>query len=113
MDDFIGRLVARVGVDRVAAAQADGILQFLTAHALPAPMHALVDRAFAIDAPPAAPVRSMRSSSPRSFGRHVIPAALGMGLTQDIGPAVAAFTRETAGDNAVGRMVGAVPGRSA
>jgi len=112
MDDFIGRLVADAGVDRAAAEQAAGIPQFLTEQTPTATMRVRVRRDFAIDAAPPTPVSSTCSSSPRSFGRQNMPAALGMGRTQDIGPATTSFTRETAGDGAVGRMVGAVPGCS-
>jgi hypothetical protein len=114
MDDFIGCLVADAGVDRAATEQAAGILQFLIEQAPTASTRArIIHHGFGVSATTPASVSSTRSSSPRSFGRHVMPAVLGMGGMQGIGPVTTSFTRETAGDHAVGRMVGAIPGRSA
>ena len=110
MDDLIGRLVADAGADRAAEGQAAGILQFLTEQALIAAMRARIHRS--LGAAPTTVASSTCSSSPRSFGRQIMPAALGMGRTQDIGPATTSFTRETAGDRAVSHTAGAIPGRS-
>jgi hypothetical protein len=113
MDDFIGCLVADAGVDRAASEQAAGVVQFLIEQAPTASTRGRIHHAFGVSAATPAAVSSTCSSSPRSFGRHVMPAVLGMGRMQGIGPVTTGFTRETAGDHAVGRMVGAIPGRSA
>ena len=111
MDDFIGRLIADACVDRAAATQAAELPQFQIQKAPAARLSALMLPVLSTDVVVLSAVSSACSRSPRRFGRRVSAAGLGMGPMQGIAPATTSFTRETAGDDAAGVLVGASPGR--
>jgi len=115
MDELIGRLVADVGLDRAAAEKAVGIiLDFLVKEGpadkvqpllakLPG-AEALAQKAAAEDAGGAAMAGVMGA------GMRMMSAGLTMGQVQSVTRAVIAYTREQAGEDAVGEIVGAIPG---
>jgi hypothetical protein len=112
MDGLIGRLIADAGVDRAAAAQAVGIRQF-PVEATPANSTVVVLRLVGVEGTTASAVSSTRSSSPRSCGRRLTVAELATHPLQGIAPATTSFAQQIAGDDAVGDIAGAIPGRSA
>src|SRR5262245_45893511 len=109
MDDFIGRLIADACVDRTAATQAVAVSQFRIGKAPTARPYAFVRHVFGTDAVVLSAVSSACSRSPRRFGSRIPAVGLGMGPSQR--SATARLTRETAGDDAAGDIVGASPGR--
>jgi hypothetical protein len=97
MDDLIGRLGAHSGVDRAAAEKAVGvILQSLLNEAPTAKVRALIRHVPGADATMPASSSSLRS--PR------------MDQVQAITSETLKFAREQAGEDAVGKVVGAIPG---
>ena len=117
MDDLIGRRVATAGVDRTAAAKAVGIiLQFLSKEALTDTVCAPLGHVRGINAALPATSLSLRSPgmpgamSPMEVGRRLMPAGLSMRQIQTVTSKTLKFTREKAGDGAVGDFVGAIPG---
>jgi hypothetical protein len=111
MDDYIGRLIADACVDRAAATQAAELPQFRIRKASTARPCAFIRSVFSADVVVLSAASSACSRSPRRFGSRVTAAGLGMGPMQGIVPATTSFTRETAGDDAAGALVGASPGR--
>ena len=90
MDDLIGRLVANAGVDRTSAEHTVGIiLQFLVKEGPTENVRALIESMPGADA-------AMLASSPRQI--------------QTVARQTLSFTRDNAGEDAVGAIVGAVPG---
>jgi hypothetical protein len=117
MDDLIGRLVANAGVDRTAAEKAVGIiLQFLLKEGPAEKVRALLQRVPGADV--TLPEPSSRLRSPGTLGAiglmHVggqlTAAGLSMGQIEAVIRETLRFARETAGDDAVGDIVGAIPG---
>jgi hypothetical protein len=96
MDDLIGRLGAHAGVDRAAAEKAVGvILQSLLNEGPAAKVRALIRHVPGADATVSASSSSLRS--PRMDQVQAITETL-------------KFAREQAGEDAVGKVVGAIPG---
>ena len=118
MDDLIGRLVANVGVDRTAAEKAVGIiLQFLLKEGPTDKVRALIRYMPGADA--AMPASSSSLRSPRMFGAigglmevgsQLMAAGLSMDQIQAVTSETLKFAREKAGEDAVGEVVGAIPG---
>jgi hypothetical protein len=117
MDELIGRLVANVGVDRAAAEKAVAIiLQFLVQEGPADKVQDLVDKlpgaAAAIQA--AAPADNgaggMFGSGVMAAGTRMMAAGLSMGQVQAVTRETIAFARERVGEDAVGEIVGAIPG---
>jgi F420-0:gamma-glutamyl ligase len=96
MDDLIGRLVAHAGVDRTAAEKAAGVIvQFLSNEGSTEKVRALIRHMPGADA--AMPASSSSLRSPR------------IGQSQAVTTETLTFSREKAGDDAVGKVVGALP----
>jgi hypothetical protein len=118
MDDLIGRLVTTTGVDRTAAEKAVGIiLQFLLKEGPTEKVNALIQHMPGADAAMLASQPS--SSSPSLFGAvgglmgvgtQMMAAGLNMGQIQAVTRETMSFARENAGEDAVGEIVGAIPG---
>jgi len=117
MDELIGRLVANVGVDRATAEKAVGIiLDFLVKEAPPDKVQPLIDKlpgvqAF-IDAQQAESSGMFAMGGLMGAGTKLMGAGLSMGQVQGVTKEVIAFAREKIGDDAIGEIVGAIPGLS-
>jgi hypothetical protein len=117
MDELIGRLVANVGVERIAAEKAVGIiLDFLRKEGPPDKVQTLIDRFPGADAL----LQAQHADSGGGIamdgimgaGTKMMAAGLSMGQVQSVTREVMAFAREKAGEDAVGEVVGAIPGLS-
>jgi hypothetical protein len=118
MDELIGRLVADVGIDRVAAEKAVGIiLDFLVKEGPVDKVQPLLAKL------PGAEDLIQKAASENgggllggamggvmSAGMRMMSAGLSMGQVQSVTRAVIAYTREKAGEDAVGEIVAAIPG---
>ena len=116
MDELVGRLVANVGVDRGAAEKAVAIiLDFLRKEGPPDKAQALIDLLPGVEA-----LLAQQSESGGGFpmsgimgaGTKMMSAGLSMGQVQDVTRETIAYAREKIGDDAVGEIVGAIPGLS-
>lgn len=119
MDELIARLVANVGVDRVAAEKSvDIILGFLRKEGPPDKVQALIDRL-----PGAAALMQGQQDAGAGggmfamggimgAGTKMMAAGLSMGQVQGVTKEVIAYSREKAGEDAIGEIVGAIPGLS-
>lgn len=118
MDELIARLVANVGVDRGAAEKAVGIiLDFLVKEGPPDKVQALIDKLpgaqAAVDAQKEADAGGMFAMGGlMGAGTKMMSAGLSMGQVQGVTKEVIAFAREKLGEDAVGEIVGAIPGLS-
>ncbi len=120
MDELIGRLVANVGVDRVTAEKAVSIiLDFLRKEGPTDKVQALIDRLPGADAL----LQSHQSSETSGIGMFamggimgagtkLMSAGLTMGQVQGVTREIIGYARERAGEDAVGEIVGAIPGLS-
>jgi hypothetical protein len=118
MDDFIGRLVANTGVDRTAAEKAVGIIvRFLFKEGPTEKVRALIRVMPGADA--AMLAADPGSSSPSLFGAlggqmgvggELMAARPSMGQIQAVTRETMSFVREKAGEDAVGEIVGGIPG---
>ena len=121
MDELIARLVADVGIDRATAEKAVGIiLEFLVKEG-PAdkvqPLLAKLPGAEAVMQRAAtesdsAGLMAGAMGGVMGAGMRIMSAGLSMGQVQSVTRAVIAYTREKAGEDAVGEIVAAVPGLS-
>ena len=122
MDELIGRLVADIGIDRAAAEKAVGIiLDFLVKEGPAEKVQPLLAKL------PGAEALMQKAASEggglgglmggamggvMGAGMHMMSAGLSMGQVHSVTRAVIAYTREKAGEDAVGEIVAAVPGLS-
>ena len=121
MDELIARLLADVGIDRATAEKAVGIiLEFLVKEG-PAdkvqPLLAKLPGAEAVMQRAAtesdsAGLMAGAMGGVMGAGMRMMSAGLSMGQVQSVTRAVIAYTREKAGEDAVGEIVAAVPGLS-
>ena len=120
MDELIARLVANVGIDQNAAEKAVGIIfEFLRKEGPPEKVQALIDRLPGAEELMEAQ-EGLDASGGGMFamgglmgaGTKMMAAGLSMGQVQGVTREVIAFAREQAGDEAVGEIVGAIPGLS-
>jgi len=121
MDELIARLVPDVGIDRATAEKAVGIiLEFLVKEG-PAdkvqPLLAKLPGAEAVMQRAAtesdsAGLMAGAMGGVMGAGMRMMSAGLSMGQVQSVTRAVIAYTREKAGEDAVGEIVAAVPGLS-
>jgi hypothetical protein len=116
MDELIGRLVANAGVDRAAAAAAVGIiLQFLVKEGPQDKVQDLIARtpgaAEAIaNAPQDSDSGGMFGGGVMAAGTRMMAAGLSMGQVQAVTRETISYAREKIGEDAVGEIVGAIPG---
>jgi hypothetical protein len=116
MEELIGRLVANVGVDRTAATTAVGIiLQFLMKEGPADKVRALIDKMPGAEAamqstPPDQNSGGMFGGGIMAAGTRMMAAGLSMGEVQAVTRETIAYAREKAGEDAVGEIVGAIPG---
>jgi len=115
MDELIGRLIANVGIDQTTAQKSVGIiLQFLLKEGPADKVQGLLAKLPGADA-------LIQSAPPDegggTFGGGVLAAGtrmmatgLSMGQVQAVTRETIAFAREKAGEDAVGEIVGAIPG---
>ncbi len=115
MNELIGRLVAELGLDRAVAEKAVGIiLAFLIKEGPADKVKAL------LDGMPGAEAAAQASGGGGGFGMGGIMGAgaalMGLGLSmpqvQAVTKTVMGYARETAGEDAVWEIVGAIPGLS-
>jgi len=119
MDELIARLVADVGIDRATAEKAVGIiLEFLVKEGPADKVQSLLAKL------PGAEAVMQRAASEgeaggmmaeamggvMGAGMRMMSAGLSMGQVQSVTRAVIAYTREKAGEDAVGEIVAAIPG---
>jgi len=119
MDELIARLVADVGIDRAAAEKAVGIIfEFLLKEG-PAdkvqPLLAKLPGAEAVmqkaaSESDAGGAMAGAMGGVMGAGMRMMSAGLSMGQVQSVTRAVIAYTREKAGEDAVGEIVAAIPG---
>jgi hypothetical protein len=119
MDELIARLVADVGIDRAAAEKAVGIiLEFLVKEG-PAdkvqPLLAKLPGAEAVMQKAASEndtggMMAGAMGGVMGAGMRMMSAGLSVGQVQSVTRAVIAYTREKAGEDAVGEIVAAIPG---
>ena len=121
MDELIARLVADVGIDRATAEKAVGIiLEFLVKEGPADKVQPLLAK---LPGAEAVMQRAATESDSASLmagamggvmgaGMRMMSAGLSMGQVQSVTRAVIAYTREKAGEDAVGEIVAAVPGLS-
>jgi hypothetical protein len=116
MENLIGRLVANVGVDRSAAEKSVGIiLDFLVKEGPADKVQALIDKLPGVQA-----LLANQSEGAGGFsmggimgaGTKMMSAGLSMGQVQAVTRETIAYAREKIGDDAVGEIVGAIPGLS-
>jgi hypothetical protein len=120
MDELIGRLVANIGIDRQAAEKAVGIIfEFLLKEGPADKVKALLEHL-----PGAEELMEAQGGIDASggggfalggimgAGTKMMAAGLNMGQVQGVAREVIAYAREQAGDEAVGEVVGAIPGLS-
>jgi hypothetical protein len=119
MDELIARLVADVGIDRATAEKAVGIiLEFLVKEGPADKVQPLLAKL------PGAEAVMQRTASENESGglmagamggvmgagMRMMSAGLSMDQVQSVTRAVIAYTREKAGEDAVGAIVAAIPG---
>ena len=120
MDELIARLVANVGVDQDAAEKSVGIIfEFLRKEGPPDKVQALFDRL-----PGAEELMQAQEGVDASgggmfalggimgVGTKMMAAGLSMSQVQGLARETLAYAREQAGEDAVGEVVGAIPGLS-
>lgn len=119
MDELIARLVANVGVDRIAAEKAVGIiLDFLSKEGPPDKVQPLIDKLPGAQALIQAQQGGDAGGGMFTMGgimgagTKMMAAGLSMGQVQAVTKEVIAYTREKAGEDAIGEIVGAIPGLS-
>jgi len=117
MDELIERLVTKCGITRPVAEKSVGIiLDFLRKEGPTDKVQAMIDRMPGAEALVAA--ESGSSGGFFGFGgimgaaNRLMSAGLGMGQVQSVTRELVAYARETAGEDAVGEIVGAIPGLS-
>ena len=115
MEELIGRLVANVGVDRAAAEKAVAIiLQFLLKEGPADKVQPLIAKLpgaeAAIAAAPAESGGMFAMGGVMGAGTRMMAAGLSMGQVQAVTRETIGYARELLGEDAVGEIVGAIPG---
>jgi len=117
MDELIGRLVAKAGVERgVAEKSLAIILDFLRKEGPADKVQALLDGLPGAEAllaqQPDAGGGMFSMGGIMGAGTKMMAAGLSMGQVQSVTRETIAYAREKIGDDAVGEIVGAIPGLS-
>ena len=116
MEELIERLVDRCGVDRATGEKSVAIiLDFLRKEGPADKVQALIDKL-----PGAEALLAQQSESGGMFsmggimgaGTKMMAAGLSMGQVQSVTRETIAFAREKLGEDAIGEIVGAIPGLS-
>jgi hypothetical protein len=115
MDELIERLATTVGIDRATAEKAIGIiLEFLRKEGPADKVQALIDSmpgaAPLIDAAGAQGGGLFAMGGVMGAGSKLMGAGLSMGQVQAVTKETIAYTREKIGEDALGDIVGAIPG---
>jgi hypothetical protein len=116
MDELIGRLIANVGVTREVAEKSVGIiLDFLVKEGPPEKVQALINRLPGADVLLQSAAANgggggMFGGGIMGAGTKMMAAGLSMGQVQSVTREVISYAREKAGEDAVGEIVGAIPG---
>jgi hypothetical protein len=113
MDELVDRLVANVGVERAVAEKAVGIiLAFLLKEGPPDKVQALINMMPGVDAAmqSAASEGGSGMGGIMGVGTKLMAAGLGMDQMQAVTRELIAYSREKAGEDAVGDIVGSIPG---
>jgi len=114
MDELIGRLVADIGLDRATAEKAVGIILNFLVKEGPAdkvqPILAKLPGAQALIDKTAGSSGGGLMGGVMGAGMAMMSAGLSMGQVQSVTRSVIAYTREKAGEDAVGEIVAAIPG---
>jgi hypothetical protein len=119
MDELIARLVADVGIDRATAEKAVGIiLEFLVKEGPADKVQPLLAKLPGADAVMQRTANENESGGLMAgamggvmgAGMRMMSAGLSMDQVQSVTRAVIAYTREKAGEDAVGEIVAAIPG---
>jgi hypothetical protein len=113
MDELLDRLVANVGIDRATAEKSVGIiLAFLLKEGPTDKVQALIDQM------PGADAAAQAAASNGGFGMggimgvgtKLMAAGLDMTQMQSVTREIIAYSREKAGEDTVGEIVGSIPG---
>jgi hypothetical protein len=114
MDELIGRLVAKVGVERTTAETAVGIiLAFLAKEGPPDKIQTLLAKLpGAENLMQKAPEGGGGMGGVMGAGMQMMSAGLSMSQVQDVTREFIAFAREKVGEDEVGEIVGSIPGLS-
>jgi hypothetical protein len=117
MDELVERLVAKVGVEQSAAEKAVGIiLDFLRKEGPTDKVQALIDKLPGADALLAKQTDAgsgmFSLGGIMGAGTKMMAAGLSMGQVQSVTRETISYAREKIGDDAVGEIVGAIPGLS-
>jgi len=113
MDELIGRIVAGAGVDRETAEKALAvILAFLLREGPAEKVQSLLARMPGAEALAQQGSGSLGMGGVMGAGAALMGLGLGMPQVQNVTRIVMAHARETAGEDAVGEIVGAIPGLS-
>jgi hypothetical protein len=111
MDELVGRLVANVGVDRAVAEKAVGIiLAFLLKEGPADKVQALINKLPGAEAAVQAESGGFGMGGIMGVGTKLMAAGLSMTEMQGVTREIIAFSREKAGEDAVGDIVGSIPG---
>ena len=119
MDELIARLVADVGIDRATAEKAVGIiLEFLVKEGPADKVQSLLAKLPGAEAVmqraasegEAGGIMAEAMGGVMGAGMRMMSAGLSVGQVQSVTRAVIAYTREKAGEDAVGEIVAAIPG---
>ena len=119
MDELILRLVANVGIDKATAEKSVGIiLDFLVKEGPPEKVQPLIDKLpgaqTLIDAQQARDTGGgmFAMGGLMGAGTKLMGAGLSMGQVQSVTKEIIAYAREKVGEDAIGEIVGAIPGLS-
>jgi hypothetical protein len=115
MDELVRRLVATVGIDSAAAETAVGIiLQFLRKEGPADKVQALLDllpgSEAALQKAEASGGGVFAMGGVMGAGTRLMGLGLGMGQVQAVTREIIGYAREKIGEDAVGEIVGAIPG---
>jgi hypothetical protein len=117
MDELIARLVANVGVDNATAEKSVGIiLDFLVKEGPPDNVQPLIDKLPGAQALIEAQQASNTGGGMFAMGglmgagTKLMGTGLSMGQVQAVTKEIIAYAREKAGEDAIGEIVGAIPG---
>ena len=111
MDELVGRLVASVGVDRAVAEKSIGIiLAFLLKEGPADKVQALINQMPGAEAAVQAESGGLGMGGIMGVGTKLMAAGLGMSQMQGVTREIIAYAREKAGEDAVGEIVGSIPG---